>query len=108
MQVDTPDAARGTLGRDAYQIVREALTNVSKHARGAAVDVSVVGRPGQGLRITVRNQLPGEPACEPPLPGTGMGLTNLAERVAIAGGTLSHGPGPDRDFVLNAALRWPG
>jgi hypothetical protein len=32
----------------------------------------------------------------------------LAERVALAGGTLSHGPQPDRDgdFVLTAALRW--
>jgi signal transduction histidine kinase len=107
MQVDMPEAAPGTLGRDTYRIVREALTNAGKHARGAKVAVSVVGRPGQGLQVTVRNPLPDRPAPEPSLPGTGTGLAGLAERVAVADGTLSYGPGPDGDFVLNAALRWP-
>jgi signal transduction histidine kinase len=107
MQVDAPEAASGTLGRDAYRIVREALTNAGKHARGAKVAVSVAGRPGQGLQVTVRNPLPDQPAREPPLPGTGMGLAGLAERVAVADGTLSYGPDPAGGFVLNAALRWP-
>ncbi len=107
MQVDTPEAAPGTLGRDTYRIVREALTNASKHARGAKVAVSVAGRPGHGLQVTVRNPLPDRPAREPPLPGTGTGLAGLAERVAVADGTLSYGPDPAGDFVLNAALRWP-
>ncbi len=107
MQVEAPETAPGTLGRDTYRIVREALTNVSKHARGAAVAVSVAGRPGQGLRISVRNQLPDGPVGEPPLPGTGAGLAGLAERVSAAGGTIAHGLNPDGDFVLNAALRWP-
>jgi signal transduction histidine kinase len=107
MQVETPEAAPGTLGRDTYRIVREALTNVSKHACGAAVTVSVAGRPGQGLRISVRNQLPDGPAGEPPLRGTGMGLAGLAERVTVAGGTIAHGLDPNGDFVLDAALQWP-
>jgi signal transduction histidine kinase len=107
MQVDTPEAAPGTLGRDACRIVREALTNASKHARGAKVAVSVAGRPGQGLQVMVRNALPDRPAREPPLPGTGTGLAGLAERVAVADGALSYGPDPAGDFVLNAALRWP-
>ena len=34
MQVDAAGAAPGPLGRDAYRIVQEALTNISKHARG--------------------------------------------------------------------------
>jgi signal transduction histidine kinase len=107
MQVDTPEAAPGALGRDTYRIVREGLTNASKHAYGAAVAVSVAGRPGQGLRVTVRNPLPDRPAREPPLPGTGTGLAGLAERVAVADGTISFGPDPAGDFVLDAALRWP-
>jgi signal transduction histidine kinase len=107
MQVETTEAAPGTLGRDTYRIVREALTNASKHAHGAAVTVSVAGRPGQGLRISVRNRLPDGPASEAPLPGTGLGLAGLAERVAVAGGTVAHGLEPDGDFVLNAALSWP-
>jgi signal transduction histidine kinase len=106
MRVEAAEAAPGTLGRDAYRIVREALTNVSKHARGTATTVWVAGRPGQGLQVTIRNRLPIEPAAEPPLPGAGMGLAGLTERVAMSGGTLSHGPSPDGAFVVNAALRW--
>jgi signal transduction histidine kinase len=127
MRVDDEEAAPGPLGRDAYRIVREALTNVSKHARGTAATVSVSGCPGKGLRVVVRNRLPlrtmpssrGQEARpqearpqearpqEALLPGAGLGLVGLAERVALAGGTLSHGPDPDGNFVLTAALRWP-
>lgn len=107
MQVETPEAAPGTLGRDACRIVREALTNASKHAAGTKIAVSVVGRAGHGLQIMVRNPLPDEPAREPSLPGTGTGLAGLAERVAVADGTLSYGPDPAGNFILNAALRWP-
>jgi signal transduction histidine kinase len=134
MRVATPEAAPGPVGRDTYRIVREALTNVSKHARGTVATVSVSGGPGEGLQVVVRNRmplahppapdqpslhqpplpdqssLPDHPALphQPSLPGAGMGLAGLAERVALAGGTLSHGPDPDPDgdFVLTAALRW--
>jgi signal transduction histidine kinase len=106
MRVETPEAASAALGRDTYRIVREALTNVSKHARGTAATVSVSGRPGQGLHVTIRNRLPLRPPAEAPLPGAGLGLAGLAERVTLSGGTLWHGPGPDGDFVVNAALRW--
>lgn len=106
MRVETPEAAPGTLGRDTYRIVGEALTNVSKHARGTAATVSVAGRPGEGLRVTVRNRLPMKRTAEEVLPGAGMGLVGLAERVTLSGGTLSHGPSPDGDFVVSAALRW--
>src|SRR5215831_19240453 len=92
MQVEAPEAAPAALGRDTYRIVREALTNVSKHARCAAATVSVSGRPGHGLNVTVRNRLPAPRAAEAPLPGNGMGLAGLAERVTLAGGTLRHGP----------------
>jgi signal transduction histidine kinase len=107
MRVDEPDAAPGPLGRDAYRIVREALTNVTKHASGAAATVSLSGRPGEGLLVMVRNKLPARAeltAAE--LPGAGLGLVSLAERVALAGGTLAHGPDDSGDFVLTATLRW--
>ena len=105
MQVEEPDTAPGALGRDACRIVREALTNVSKHARGTAVTVSVSGRAGSELLVTIRNRLPIGQSAEP-LPGAGLGLVGLAERVSLSGGTFTHGPSPDGDFVVNAALRW--
>ena len=36
----------------------------------------------------------------------GSGLIGLAERVALAGGALEHGPNPRGDFVLRATLPW--
>jgi signal transduction histidine kinase len=110
MTVEEPDAVPGPLGRDAYRIVREALTNVSKHAGTTAAAVSLSGCAGEGLLVEVRNRLPvggvlaGEPAGE--LPGSGLGLVSLAERVALAGGTLAHGPDGGGDFVLTAAFPW--
>ena len=87
--------------------MREALTNAGKHAPAAKVTVTVAGRPGHGLLVTVRNPLPGRPAREPPLPGTGTGLAGLADRVSVADGTFSYGADPAGDFVPDAALRWP-
>ena len=107
MRVEAPEMAPEPLGRDAYRIVREALTNAGKHAAGAATTVSLAGRPGHGLQVTIRNRLPAGPAADPPLPGAGMGLAGLTERVALSGGTLLHGPSSDGTFVVSAALRWP-
>jgi DNA-binding NarL/FixJ family response regulator len=92
MQVDRPDAAPSVLGRDAYRIVQEALTNIGKHARGTAGQVRVTGAADSGLRVSVRNRLPVHPQVGPALPGSGEGLLGLQERVTLAGGTLIHGP----------------
>jgi signal transduction histidine kinase len=52
MNVPDLEDAPGSLGRDAYRIVREGLANATKHARGTQATVSVSGRPGDGLCIT--------------------------------------------------------
>jgi signal transduction histidine kinase len=106
MAVDRPESAPGPLGRDAYRTVQEGLTNVNKHATGAATTVMLSGGPGQGLRITVRNRLPLTPPPASTLPGAGVGLVGLAERVSLSGGTLTHGQTPDGEFALTAELRW--
>jgi len=105
MEVDDPGRAPGALGRDAYRIVQESLTNMNKHAAGSTGTVTVNGTAGQGLRITVRNRLPLTESST--LPGAGMGLVGLAERVALSGGTLRHGPTRDGWFEVHAELRWP-
>jgi signal transduction histidine kinase len=105
MQVETPAAAPAPLGRDTYRIVREALTNVTKHARGTTATVHLSGGPGDGLRVEVRNKLPLTRHATT-LPGAGLGLVGLAERVTLAGGTLTHGPDEAGNFVLTASMTW--
>jgi signal transduction histidine kinase len=94
------------LGRDAYRIVQEALTNVGKHARGTQVRVRVAGGPARGLHVSVRNPLPVSAQAGPRMPGSGTGLLGLAERVTLAGGVLVHGSDASGEFVVEADLRW--
>jgi signal transduction histidine kinase len=106
MYVEDADAVPDALGRDAYRIVQEALTNIGKHASGATARVRLAGAPNGGLHISVRNREPVNRDLEPVLPGSGAGLLGLQERVALTGGTLVHGPDGSGDFVVEADLRW--
>jgi signal transduction histidine kinase len=106
MRVEQAEAIPGALGRDAYRIVQEALTNVGKHASGTATRVRVSGEPVVGLHVSVRNRQPIRAQAGPTLPGSGAGLLGLQERVALAGGTLVHGPDGTGDFVVDAELQW--
>ncbi|MPZ63411.1 MAG: sensor histidine kinase [Propionibacteriales bacterium] len=106
MSVDGVDDEPESPGRDSYRIVQEALTNVSKHAPGTAVTVTIEGRRGAGLRVAVRNPMPVGSRLSSSLPGSGMGLVGLSERVTLAGGTLTHGINGDDQFEVVAELRW--
>jgi signal transduction histidine kinase len=106
MQVDGAATAPGPLGRDAYRIVQEALTNISKHARGTQAQVRVTGAPNRGLHVSVRNPTPVGAHDRPALPGSGTGLLGLAERVTLANGVLVHGRDASGDFVVEADLPW--
>ena len=104
-QVEQAETLPTGLGRAAYRIVQEGLTNARKHAPGAAATVSVSGRPGSGLTVEVTNRRP-LTAAAAPIPGTGTGLVGLAERTSLAGGRLTHGPTGSGDFRLAAWLPW--
>lgn len=106
MQVDGAAAAPGPLGRDAYRIVQEALTNVGKHARGTLAQVRVEGAPDRGLHVCVRNPPAVGADDRPAPPGSGTGLLGLQERVTLANGVLVHGPDASGDFVVEADLPW--
>ncbi|MCX5394090.1 sensor histidine kinase [Streptomyces sp. NBC_00094] len=108
LDVDTPEGAPAvpaSTGRTAYRIAQEGLTNARKHAPGTEVTVTVSGRPGEGLTVTVHNPAPAGPV--PHVPGSGQGLIGLTERAALAGGRMEHGPAPDGGFALRAWLPWP-
>ncbi|MEJ3748717.1 histidine kinase [Actinomycetes bacterium KLBMP 9797] len=95
------------VGRNAYRIVQEGLTNARKHATGASVAVTVTGTAEDGLAVEVRNPWPVRAPAGPAIPGTGTGLVGLTERAALAGGKLEHGRTPSGDFRLWAWLPWP-
>ncbi len=98
--------------RAAYRVVQEALTNVHKHAPGAATDVRVAYGSGT-LSVSVTNGPAGRPAeaapdgAGPLLPSGGHGLIGLAERVRLAGGDIESGPRPDGGFRVHATLPAP-
>jgi signal transduction histidine kinase len=97
------------VGRTAYRVVQEGLTNARRHAPGAAVDVIVSGAPASPLVVRIASRPPvGVAARSEPRPtGTGSGLVGLGERVELAGGELKFGTDDTGDFVLIAALPWP-
>ncbi len=119
-----PALASPVVGRTAYRIVREALTNVRKHAPGARVVVRVSYDAAQ-VRLTIRNTPPpGQPGtalagpvlgglvlAAPPLAGaslagtgSGLGIASLRQRIELVHGTLHAGPAPDDGFCVEAVL----
>jgi signal transduction histidine kinase len=107
------------IGRTAYRIIQEGLTNARKHAPGSPVRITMAGQPGERLTIDIRN-----PARRAPIlgdgsdgsdgrglatrtPGTGTGLIGLTERVQLSGGQLGHDLVATGEFHLHAWLPWP-
>jgi signal transduction histidine kinase len=109
VQVDDLSSAPDTVGRSAYRVVQEALTNARKHAPDTTVDVLLRGGPGDELLVEVRNPVRvGAVASrvDAATPGAGLGLVGLTERAELVGGLLEHGT-RDGDFVVRARLPWP-
>jgi signal transduction histidine kinase len=94
-----------TIGRSAYRMIQESLTNARKHAPDTTVDVMLEGRAGEHLVVEVRNPLR-VGAVASVTPGSGLGLVGLTERAELIGGHLAHSV-HDGEFVLRALLPWP-
>jgi signal transduction histidine kinase len=103
-RVTQPEDLPGGLGRTAYRVVQEGLTNARKHAPGQPVRVLLAGKPGGRLVVELAN--PVGPA-DPVINGSGTGLIGLTERVRLAGGEIDHTISADSEFVLRAWLPWP-
>jgi signal transduction histidine kinase len=89
----------------AFRIVQEALTNVRRHAPGAAVDVEL-RYDDEALHLRIRDNGPG-PAERAPgqsRAGGGHGLLGMRERAAMVGGSLRTGAAPGGGFVVEAEL----
>lgn len=117
--------------------VREAAANVLRHSRARSCRVAVetppgevvltvsndgvraagrsgddaraTGRPGDGGRAAGRpNPLAAAAAGDLAIRGPGLGLCSLGERIAAAGGRLTHGPYPSGHYTLEARFPLPG
>ena len=135
-RISKPGELPDALGRTAYRIVQEGLTNARKHAPGRPARLLLDGRPGDRLLVELTNLVgpaqvgpaqvgPANPVgpapiesanpAEPPSQagpslngsGTGTGLIGLTERVRLAGGEIDHGVAPDGEFLLRALVPWP-
>ncbi|MFI6594696.1 ATP-binding protein [Nonomuraea sp. NPDC050536] len=90
------------LGRTAYRVVQEALTNARKHAPGAAVRVRL-SRRDSALLVSVRNAVAARESFVLP-PSSRTGLLGLRQRVELVGGELHAAPTAEGGFELTAAL----
>ncbi|GAA4250700.1 sensor histidine kinase [Dactylosporangium darangshiense] len=81
----------------AAAVVREALTNVVKHARAAHVTVDVHYGPSTEVTVT-------DDGAGPKEHSSGHGLRGLAERVAALGGVLDARAADGRGFVVRARM----
>lgn len=99
-----PALASPVVRRTAYRIVREALTNVRKHAPGARVVVRVSYDEVQ-VRLSIRNSPAAvTPASALAATGSGLGIATLRQRVELVHGTLQAAGTADGGFCLEATM----
>jgi signal transduction histidine kinase len=99
VRVDGDDALPPAVAATLFRIAQEAVTNARRHARGATrVDVRV-RMDTAGVRLDVRDDGDAAPSAS-----SGYGLTGMAERAALLGGTCSAGPAPGGGWVVTALL----
>ena len=97
------DAIGASYADDITAVVREALSNVARHAAATDAAVSVTANADGELVVAIVDNGVGPPAA--PRPG-GRGLHNMAARAEKCGGTLSVAAGPSTGTVVE--LRVPG
>ncbi|UNZ18945.1 sensor histidine kinase [Streptomyces sp. 891-h] len=87
----------------AYRVVQEALTNVHKHAAGAATRVRVAHRAAE-VALQVENDPAAAGAADAGLPSGGNGLVGMRERVTALGGGFVSGPTDAGGFRVSAII----
>lgn len=105
IRLDMPEPFQdvpAVVGRAAYRVVQESLTNAAKHAPHAAVRVEVAADADE-LAVTVTNRRSPR-AHAGALPSSGFGLVGMRERVAMADGKLHTGHTDEGGYRVRAVL----
>lgn len=84
-----------------YRLTQEAVTNAVRHARGATRVRVDVRRVGEEVRVRVVDDGPNQPSSSA---APGFGLTGMAERAQLLGGSFSAGPRPEGGWTVEAVL----
>ncbi|MGY1436199.1 sensor histidine kinase [Streptomyces reniochalinae] len=100
---DPDGACPPTVEQTAYRVVQEALTNVHKHAAGAATRVRVAHREAE-VALQVENEPAADGAADAGLPSGGNGLVGMRERVTALGGGFVSGPTDSGGFRVSAII----
>ncbi|WP_433654578.1 sensor histidine kinase [Nocardia sp. CA-128927] len=87
--------------RAIYRTVQEALTNVRKHAPGAAVTIATA-RTDRTVTVTITNVASTESPVA--LPSAGSGISGLQQRAHLLGGTVTAQPIPDGGWTVRLEL----
>jgi len=82
----------------AYRVIQEAVTNSVRHGAARRVDITL-GRTQDTLQVTVRDDGRGAGAFT-----MGHGLRGMQDRVAMLGGSVHAGPGPENGFHVQARI----
>jgi signal transduction histidine kinase len=84
-----------------FQIARETLTNVARHAKARRVEVSLRYH-ANGLELCISDDGIGLPAL--PINRKGQGLQNIRERARLLDGTLDMHTAPDEGLTLTLSV----
>jgi len=85
------------------RIVQEGLTNIVRHAQASQVELRITHDAGE-LQISLADNGLGATGQPSPQAGSGLGLSGMAERVALLGGQLSIDHRRNQGFCLLARL----
>lgn len=105
LHLDVEGVPPTLLSQTAHRVVREAVTNAVKHAPGASITVAVVGEPGDGLAIHVKDTGAHSSRSALAASGSGTGLWAMRERVERSGGRFAHGS-TDDGYEVTAWMPW--
>lgn len=95
-----PRRVPAEVGRAAFRVVQEGLTNAVKHAPGAATEVRIVFGPDLLLEVLDVGATDGVPVGS----GARRGLAGLRERIRLLGGQLTAGRTQIGGYALKATI----
>lgn len=104
-RTDDPEVLPALIDQAAFRVVREAVTNVIKHAGPVATRIGLLRR-SDAFEVSVGNGPPSPDHDR--LPGSGTGLVSLRHRVELLGGSFDAGARPDGGFGLRATFPLSG